>query len=330
MYNMQGWTNGSVDSRPLHCAIVENLPAEEIEKPPPEIGPRGSASEVLEEALGKLDWSLQCSHDFSDKGDRAAILCLRFPHPALSMQQPGGSRGFNSEQGLRVLPKIMPDPQQTRVRFMAILFGSNDACFPDAENGQHVPLDQYKKNLVKLLTHPALEAHNPRLLLVTPPPIEERRLDHRVKSQGYLKLNRSNVVTKQYANASREIAKEMKVGCVDLWTAFMSKAGWQTGDPLYGSQCLPENDAIRALIHDGRPYLILLAGHNSANSHCEGLHFTPEAYKIFFEEVMKVIASTWPDQMPEQLPYVIPAWDDGAAWAEEGLSMGKNTVVRHD
>ncbi|KAG8420114.1 isoamyl acetate-hydrolyzing esterase [Metarhizium acridum] len=222
-----------------------------------------------------------------------------------------GFSGFNSEQGLRVLPKIMPDPQQTRVRFMAILFGSNDACFPDAENGQHVPLDQYKKNLVKLLTHPALEAHNPRLLLVTPPPIEERRLDHRVKSQGYLKLNRSNVVTKQYADASREIAKEMKVGCVDLWTAFMSKAGWQTGDPLYGSQCLPENDAIRALIHDG-------------------LHFTPEAYKIFFEEVMKVIASTWPDQMPEQLPYVIPAWDDGAAWAEEGLSMGKNTVVRHD
>ncbi|KAG8405168.1 isoamyl acetate-hydrolyzing esterase, variant 2 [Metarhizium acridum] len=222
-----------------------------------------------------------------------------------------GFSGFNSEQGLRVLPKIMPDPQQTRVRFMAILFGSNDACFPDAENGQHVPLDQYKKNLVKLLTHPALEAHHPRLLLVTPPPIEERRLDHRVKSQGYLKLNRSNVVTKQYADASREIAKEMKVGCVDLWTAFMSKAGWQTGDPLYGSQCLPENDAIRALIHDG-------------------LHFTPEAYKIFFEEVMKVIASTWPDQMPEQLPYVIPAWDDGAAWAEEGLSMGKNTVVRHD
>jgi isoamyl acetate esterase len=162
----------------------------------------------------------------------------------------------------------MPDPEQTRVRFMvhpcpgrgrivlltrskAVLFGSNDACFLEAQNGQHVPLDEYKKNLVKLLTHPAVEAHKPRLLLVTPPPIEERRLEHRVKSQGYLKLNRSNTVTKQYADASREVARDMKVTCVDLWTAFMSKAGWQPGDPLYGSQHLPENDAIRGLIHDG-------------------------------------------------------------------------------
>lgn len=115
-----------------------------------------------------------------------------------------------------------------------------------------MPLDQYKKNLIDLLTHPALEAHKPRLLLVTPPPIEERRLHHRVKNQGYLKLNRSNVLTKQYADASREVAKELNVACVDLWTAFMSKAGWTPGDPLYGSQDLPENDAIRSLIHDGK------------------------------------------------------------------------------
>lgn len=106
-----------------------------------------------------------------------------------------------------------------------ILFGSNDACFLEAQNGQHVPLDQYKKNLVDLVTHPKVTAHKARLLLVTPPPIEERRLEHRVKSQGYSKLNRSNIVTKQYADASREVAADMKVACVDLWTAFMSKAG---------------------------------------------------------------------------------------------------------
>ncbi|KAJ3499116.1 hypothetical protein NLG97_g594 [Lecanicillium saksenae] len=152
--------------------------------------------------------------------------------------------------------------------------------------------DRYKKNLVQILTHPALEAHKPRLLVVTPPPIEERRLDHRVKSQGYSKLNRSNVVTKQYADTSRQVAKEMGVACVDLWTAFMAKA------------------VIRALIHDG-------------------LHFTPQAYEIFYEELMKVISTTWPDEMPEHLPYAIPAWDDGAAWAAEGLNMGKDNVVRH-
>jgi len=61
-----------------------------------------------------------------------------------------------------------------------------------------------------------------------------------------------------------------------------------------------------------------------------GLHFTPEAYMVFYDEVMKAIANTWPDQMPEQLPYAIPAWDDKAAWAKECLTMGKDNVVRHD
>lgn len=51
---------------------------------------------------------------------------------------------------------------------------------------------------------------------------------------------------------------------------------------------------------------------------------------VFYEEVKKAIADTWPDQMPEQLPYVLPAWDNKAAWAEDGLKMGKDNVVRHD
>jgi hypothetical protein len=61
-----------------------------------------------------------------------------------------------------------------------------------------------------------------------------------------------------------------------------------------------------------------------------GLHFTPEAYMVFYEEIMKVIANTWPDQIPEQLPYVCPAWDDKTAWAKEGLKMGKDNVVHHN
>lgn len=222
-----------------------------------------------------------------------------------------GFSGYNTELALKVLPKIMPDPEHARVRYLAILFGSNDACFLEAENGQHVPLDKYKKNLVKLLTHPVVEAHKPRLILITPPPVEERRLEHRVKSQGYTKLNRSNERTKQYADASREVANEMNIACLDLWSAFMAKAGWKDGQPLCGAIDLPENVVLRGLIHDG-------------------LHLTPEAYHLFYEEMMKVIGDKWPDEMPNRLPYVIPTWDDTAAWAEQGLRMGSPDVVRHE
>lgn len=31
---------------------------------------------------------------------------------------------------------------------------------------------------------------------------------------------------------------------------------------------------------------------------------------------MALIANTWPDQLPEQLPMVLPAWSDLEAWKD--------------
>lgn len=47
-----------------------------------------------------------------------------------------------------------------------------------------------------------------------------------------------------------------------------------------------------------------------------GLHLTPDGYRVLFHEVMATIAKTWPDQLPENLPMVLPAWDDPDAWKD--------------
>lgn len=41
-----------------------------------------------------------------------------------------------------------------------------------------------------------------------------------------------------------------------------------------------------------------------------GLHLAPAGYRVLFEETMKLIQETWPDQVPEKLPRPFPAWDD--------------------
>ena len=46
--------------------------------------------------------------------------------------------------------------------------------------------------------------------------------------------------------------------------------------------------------------------------------------------MMKLIEKTWPDQMPEALPLVFPAWNDGPQWAKEGLEMGNRDAADHD
>lgn len=56
-----------------------------------------------------------------------------------------------------------------------------------------------------------------------------------------------------------------------------------------------------------------------------GLHFNPAGYDVLFQELMGVIAREWPDQTPDKLPMVLPAWNDPAAWK----AWEKNTAVTH-
>ena len=132
-----------------------------------------------------------------------------------------------------------------------IFFGANDACSAEAMNGQHVPLHIYKQNLHDLITHPAVRAQQPRLILVTPPPVEERLLEQRVKSLGYKQLNRFNDVTKLYADAVREVGDAHGVAVLDLWNAFMNEAGWKAGESLPGALNVAESPALKRLLIDG-------------------------------------------------------------------------------
>lgn len=60
-----------------------------------------------------------------------------------------------------------------------------------------------------------------------------------------------------------------------------------------------------------------------------GLHLTPAAYQVFYKEMMHVITDRWPEETPDRLPYVIPAWDDTDAWVKEGLRMRSPNVAKH-
>jgi hypothetical protein len=47
-----------------------------------------------------------------------------------------------------------------------------------------------------------------------------------------------------------------------------------------------------------------------------GLHLTPDGYRVLFHEVMATVSKIWPDQLPENLPMVLPAWDNLESWKD--------------
>ncbi|KAF2277910.1 SGNH hydrolase [Westerdykella ornata] len=211
-----------------------------------------------------------------------------------------GFSGYNTQQALKVLPSIIPSPETARIRFLVVFFGANDAALPQPVENQHVPLEEYKQNLEKIITHPLITPHNARVILIAPPPINEHLLWPNDKLKGRESASRVAAVTKSYADAAYEVGTRLGVPVVHLWNAFMTKAGleidqWKTGDTLPGSLDVLENETLKELLYDG-------------------LHFNPAGYQILYKETMKVIAEHWPDQLPENLPMVLPAWNDGDAW----------------
>lgn len=137
-----------------------------------------------------------------------------------------------------------------------MFFGANDCSLPDAPNKQHVPLDEYRANLEKILTHPQITAHNPRIMLVAPPPINEHLWWPRDQSNGYASVSRLAGTTKDYADAACTVGAKLGVPVVNLWKAFMEKINfkldaWKLGDALPGSLGIPQNDALVELMYDG-------------------------------------------------------------------------------
>jgi hypothetical protein len=171
-----------------------------------------------------------------------------------------------------VLPAIVPSPEQAKIRFLVgsipcsstvtdlkyqvVFFGANDAALQGAPNKQHVPLGEYKANIERIITHPQFAAHQPRIILVAPPPINEHLWWPRDQSSGYTSVTRVAGATKDYADGACEVGAKLNIPVVNLWQAFMEKASfkidtWKLGDPLPGSLGVPQNDALTELMYDG-------------------------------------------------------------------------------
>jgi hypothetical protein len=78
-------------------------------------------------------------------------------------------------------------------------------------------------------------------------------------------------ITQAYADAVLDVSKEPSVESLDLWTAFMTRAGQTSGHPLVGSKEGDQN------IESGRPLLLW-----------DGLHITLYGNRLVFDTLINV------------------------------------------
>jgi isoamyl acetate esterase len=128
-----------------------------------------------------------------------------------------------------------------------------------------------------------------KLLLLTPPPICAYRWGDRDREAGR-SPQRTAEHTAIYAAKAKSVADELGIPYVDLWTGFLTAAGWKPGDPLIGSTKVPKNERLGELLPDG-------------------LHFSAEGNQLCFNLVFERIKEAYPDLDPEKMEVKAPWFD---------------------
>lgn len=184
-----------------------------------------------------------------------------------------GYGGYNTRWALFLLNHLFPLNCSTAPAAATIFFGANDAALLGrTSERQHVHVEEYTENLKKIVHH--LKKCSPTMLvvLITPPPVDEdgRKAYARfLYGEKAMELpERTNEVTGIYANKCVELAKELQVPYIDLWSHMQEFPGWQ------------------------KKFL------------SDGLHLTAEGNAIVHKEVVRVFRNA--HLRAEEMPYDFP------------------------
>ncbi|KAL3642357.1 hypothetical protein CASFOL_013172 [Castilleja foliolosa] len=154
---------------------------------------------------------------------------------------------------------------------VTIFFGANDAgLLSGTGKKQHVPIEEYKDNLRKMVQHIKNLSPNTLVVLITPPPVDKqgrREFARSLYGDKASKLDdRTNEVTGEYANVCVNLAQEIGVPSINLWSKMQEIDGWQ------------------------RKFL------------SDGLHLTPEGNAVVFQEVVKIFDKVGFSDLPYDFP----------------------------
>ena len=114
-----------------------------------------------------------------------------------------------------------------------------------------MPLEVFKGNLRSIVNHRSVTTQKPQLILITPPPVNEYRLEESNLVKGLTDPQRTAEHTRKYADATREVAAELGVVILDLWSVLMAMTGWKEGEPLIGSKKVARSEVLDQLLVDG-------------------------------------------------------------------------------
>ena len=129
-----------------------------------------------------------------------------------------GYSGYNTRHAVDLLPTVFGGDMGSTL-FVTVFFGANDASLPGVrEHNQHVPADEYEQNLKTIVSDIRKKLKQTPIILITPPPLDEKSWDSFCREQFDNLSPRSNTASKLYGERTKLVANEFGCSLVDSFT----------------------------------------------------------------------------------------------------------------
>ncbi|CAI4937125.1 AVN_HP_G0046560.mRNA.1.CDS.1 [Saccharomyces cerevisiae] len=180
-------------------------------------------------------------------------------------------RGFKGYTSRWAL-KILSEilKHESNIVMATIFLGANDAC---SAGPQSVPLPEFIDNIRQMVS--LMKSYHIRPIIIGPGLVDREKWEKEKSEEialGYFRTNENFAI---YSDALAKLANEENVPFVALNKAFQQEGG----------------DAWQQLLTDG-------------------LHFSGKGYKIFHDELLKVIETFYPQYHPKNMQYKLKDWRD--------------------
>ncbi|KAF9348642.1 hypothetical protein BGX26_012972 [Mortierella sp. AD094] len=198
-----------------------------------------------------------------------------------------GFPGYNTHWIKSIFPDLLHQESKSvnvaPVKLVVIALGTDDASFPNTR--QHVSLEAYKENLRSLISsirYPESPNYSPdtQVILVTPAPVHDTMWEASLTAVNKT-LDRSNSVTKEYADACVQVGDELQLPVVNIWHDIQCQ--------VEGTCQLHESDKLEDYFMDG-------------------FHLRRMGNEVLYRGVMNAVALHYPQLHPICWSTVFPGY----------------------
>lgn len=197
----------------------------------------------------------------------------------------GGYHTLHARHIIKPILDVEHKDSKGKVKLLVVFFGTNDAS--------HIPIPDYQENL-RYLVETARSYGIENIILVGPGLFDEIKAPHVTFV--------STLDFKKYSEAAKQVAEELQLPFVDLWHGSLESVGWKQGDEIPGKAGTTSKLSIENLLVD------------------DGVHFK-DAYKVWYDLLVKAIDENYPELTPQNLPFLFPSINiddiEGSMWGKK-------------